>query len=88
MKAHGPRRTKIAAMPARAAGPTSLSSRSPTYATSPAARCSSATIRSKKAGSGFWTPQPSDEAAISSGTPMAPSTASVEVGWLPAIPSR
>src|SRR5262245_25735337 len=68
MNAHGPRTRKWAAMPALAAGITSLSIRSPTYAISPGAHPASATIRAKKSPLGFSTPQRSDDAMKSTST--------------------
>src|SRR5262249_22067062 len=47
---HGPRRTCTATRPAASAGATSLSTRSPTYATSAAGRPVASTTRSKKRG--------------------------------------
>src|SRR5262245_64236380 len=54
---HGPRRTWIAIIPAAAAGSTSLSTRSPTYAISAGAYPTSSATSPKKAGSGLRTPR-------------------------------
>ena len=46
-----------AIIPARSAGSTSLSTRSPTYATEPRSAAAPAATRSKNSGAGFSTPQ-------------------------------
>ena len=75
-------------MPAAAAGRTSLSTRSPTYATSAGGHASRSATAAKNAGSGFSTPSVSLEATRSSGTSTPPNTASAACGWLPATPTR
>src|SRR5439155_27308830 len=53
IQAHGPRRRKTASIPAAAAGRTSLSTRSPTYAICEGCRSSSLATRAKNRGSGL-----------------------------------
>src|SRR5262249_27082178 len=65
---HGPRRIQTATRPAAAAGSTSLSTRSPTYATSCGSKPASATSRSKNPGDGLRTPQDADEPITSTGS--------------------
>jgi monovalent cation:H+ antiporter-2, CPA2 family len=83
MTPHGPRRSQMARMPAAAAGMTSLSTRSPTYATDPGSGLPiSSRQRSKNAGCGFATPSVSLIAITSTSTPIARSSADRDAGWL------
>ena len=78
--AGGPRRA-----PPRGPGRTSLSTRSPTYATSPAAAPASSTRRSKNSGSGFRTPRLAEPVTMSTGSAArAPSPRAPRSGCRPA----
>src|SRR5690349_13810463 len=84
---HGPRRTCTANIPARFAGSTSLSTRSPTYASSDGARLASSQTRRKNSREGFSTPHSAEVAMKSTSSPQSASASRACAGWLPARPT-
>ena len=86
---HGPRRIQTARIPAAADGTTSLSTRSPTYATEPGAgEPRSSNVRAKNAGSGLCKPIASLMAIASTRTPSASSSPCRRAGWLAVTATR